>query len=111
MTDHHRLDVLSSLADEIARRKDASPEQSYTAKLLSQGVEKCAKKFGEEAVETALAAVLRDRPHVTAEAADVLYHLLVLLAATEVPLSDVMAELARRQGVSGIAEKASRPRD
>ena len=110
MTDH-RLDVLSSLANEIARRKDASPEQSYTAKLLSQGVEKCAKKFGEEAVETALAAVLGDRAHIAAEAADTLYHLLVLLTATNVPLADVMAELARRQGVSGIAEKASRPKD
>ena len=110
MTDQ-RLDVLAALADEIAARRSASPEASYTAKLLSQGVEKCAKKFGEEAVELALAAVLRDRAHATAEAADVLYHLLVLLAASGVPLSDVMAELARRQGVSGIAEKASRPRD
>ena len=109
MTDH-RLEVLSSLADEIAARKSASPELSYTAKLLSQGVEKSAKKFGEEAVETALAAVLRDKAHITAEAADVLYHLLVLLAASDVKLSSVMDELARRQGVSGIAEKASRPR-
>ena len=109
MTDH-RLEVLSSLADEIAARNSASPELSYTAKLLSQGVEKCAKKFGEEAVETALAAVLRDKAHITAEAADVLYHLLVLLAASDVKLSSVMDELARRQGVSGIAEKASRPR-
>ena len=110
MTDH-RLDVLASLADEVVRRNAASPDTSYTAKLLSQGVEKCAKKFGEEAVELALASVLRDRAHTTAEAADVLYHLLVLLTATNVPLSDVMAELASRQGVSGLAEKASRPTD
>ena len=110
MTDH-RLDVLAALADEIERRRQASSETSYTAKLLSQGPEKCAKKFGEEAVELALASVLRDRAHTTAEAADVLYHLLVLLAASDVALSDVMAELARRQGVSGIAEKASRAKD
>ena len=110
MTDH-RLDVLSALAGEISARKSASPDQSYTAKLISQGVEKCAKKLGEEAVETALAAVLRDKAHIAAESADLLYHLLVLLEATDVNLSDVMAELARRQGVSGIAEKAARPKD
>ena len=110
MTDH-RLEVLATLADEIAMRSTASPETSYTAKLLSQGVEKCAKKFGEEAVELALASVLRDTTHTTAEAADVLYHLIVLLTASGVKLNDVMAELARRQGVSGIAEKASRPKD
>jgi phosphoribosyl-ATP pyrophosphohydrolase len=110
MTDH-RLEVLAALADEIASRKSASPETSYTAKLLSQGVEKCAKKFGEEAVELALAAVLREKTHITAEAADVLYHLLVLLKSSDVALSDVMAELARRQGVSGIAEKAARAKD
>lgn len=110
MTDH-RLDVLAALANEIKARRAQSPEQSYTVKLLSQGVEKCAKKLGEEAVETALAAVLRDKKHIAAESADLLYHLLVLLEATEVPLADVMAELARRQGVSGIIEKASRPRD
>ena len=110
MTDH-RLEVLAALADEVAVRKQASPEASYTAKILSQGVEKCAKKFGEEAVELALAAALRDRAHTTAEAADVIYHLLVLLAAAGVTLPEVMAELARRQGVSGIAEKAARPKD
>jgi len=110
MTDH-QLDVLAALADEVKERKQASPETSYTAKLLSQGVEKCAKKFGEEAVELAIAAVLRDRSHTTAEAADVLYHLLVLLVASGVNLPDVMAELSRRRGTSGIAEKASRPKD
>ena len=110
MTDH-RLEVLAALADEIAKRKSAPPEQSYTAKLLSQGVEKCAKKLGEEAVETALAGVLRDKAHIASESADLLYHLLVLLEATDVRLADVMAELARRQGVSGITEKAARPKD
>ncbi|MBI2717866.1 MAG: phosphoribosyl-ATP diphosphatase [Rhizobiales bacterium] len=107
----HRLDILAELADAIASRRGASPETSYTARLLSQGVEKCAKKLGEEAIEAALAAVTGDKPQVTAEAADLLYHLLVLLEATEVPLAAVMAELARRKAVSGIAEKASRRKD
>jgi len=104
----HRLEVLAALADEVASRRGASPETSYTAKLLSQGIEKCAKKLGEEAIEAALAAVLGDREHLAAEAADVLYHLLVVLEAAGVPLADVMAELERRQGVGGIAEKSSR---
>jgi phosphoribosyl-ATP pyrophosphohydrolase len=108
---NHRLDILAALADEIAARKTASPDQSYTAKLLAQGVERCAKKLGEEAVETALAAVLRDKAHVTSESADLFYHLLVLLEASGVALADVMAELARRQAMSGLAEKAARPKD
>ena len=107
----NRLEVLATLAAEIASRKSASPGQSYTAKLLSQGVVKCAKKLGEEAVETALAAVTGDKLHIASESADLLYHLLVVLEATGVSLSDVMAELERRQGVSGIAEKAARPKD
>jgi phosphoribosyl-ATP pyrophosphohydrolase len=107
MTDH-RLEILSALASEIAQRRNAPPTESYTAKLMSQGVEKCAKKFGEEAVELAIAAVSSDKKHVTAEAADVLYHLLVLLQAKGVGLSEVMAELERRQGVSGLSEKAAR---
>ena len=108
---YHRLEVLAALADEIAERRNASSDESYTAKLLKQGVERCAKKLGEEAVETALAAVSRDKAHVTSEAADLLYHLLVLLEASGVGLADVMGELERRQGVSGIAEKAARPKD
>ena len=104
----HKLEILGNLTDEIAKRRNDSPDQSYTAKLLSQGIEKCAKKVGEEAVELALASMKPDRTHVTLEAADVLYHLLVLLAASNVPLDDVMAELERRQGVSGLAEKAAR---
>ena len=104
----HKLDVLADLANTIAKRRNGSPDQSYTAKLLAQGVEKNTKKFGEEAVELALASMKQDKAHVTSEAADVLYHLLVLLAASNVSLSDVMAELERREGVSGLAEKASR---
>jgi phosphoribosyl-ATP pyrophosphohydrolase len=110
MTDH-RLDILAALSDAIAERKTAPPDQSYTAKLLFKGVEACAKKLGEEAVETALAAVLRDKTQITAETADLLYHLLVLLEASGVKLADVMAELERRQGISGLAEKAARPKD
>ncbi len=108
---HHRLEILAELADEIARRKLASPDESYTAKLLSQGPAKCAKKLGEEAVEAALAAVTGERNHIAAESADLLYHLLVMLEATGVSLNEVMAELARRKGTSGIAEKAARPKD
>lgn len=105
---NHRLEILAGLADAVASRRGASPETSYTAKLLSQGIEKCAKKLGEEAVEAALAAVLGDKRQLTCEAADVLYHLLVVLEAADVPLADVMAELERRRNVSGIAEKTSR---
>jgi phosphoribosyl-ATP pyrophosphohydrolase len=109
MTDH-RLDVLAMLADEIAMRSTASPETSYTAKLLSQGVEKCAKKFGEEAVEAVLASVSGDKAHLAAESADVLYHLLVLWAAAGSTPDDVYAALKAREAQSGIAEKASRPK-
>ena len=97
----HDLQALADLADAIAQRRGESPEHSYTAKLLSQGVEKCAKKFGEEAVELALASMKQDKAHISAEAADV-------LAASDVPLSSVMDELERRKGVSGLAEKAAR---
>ena len=104
----HKLETLATLADAIAKRRAENSDQSYTAKLLSQGLEKCAKKFGEEAVELALAAMGQDKAHVTAEAADVLYHFLVLLEAASVPLSAVMDELKAREGVSGIAEKTAR---
>lgn len=109
--DQHRLSVLAELADEIVARRGADKATSYTARLLSQGIEKCAKKFGEEAVEAALAAMTGDRMHVVSEAADVIYHLLVLLTAADVPFESVMAELARRRGTSGIAEKASRHKE
>lgn len=100
---------LDLLAATIASRAGAAPGESYTAKLLAQGTAKCAKKLGEEAVEAALAAVEPGAPSLAAEAADVLYHLLVTLAAAGVSPEAVAAELARRRGVSGIAEKASRP--
>ena len=100
--------TLDALFATIAARKGADPDTSWTAKLLSKGPEKCAEKFGEEAVEAIIEAVKGDRAALTGEAADVLYHLLVMLAACDVPLGDVMDELARRQGTSGIAEKAAR---
>ena len=100
--------TLDDLYATILARKDADPESSWTAKLLAKGPEKCAEKFGEEAVEAIIEAVKDDRAGLTSEAADVLYHLLVMLAARDVPLSDVLEELARRQGTSGIAEKATR---
>jgi phosphoribosyl-ATP pyrophosphohydrolase len=106
MTERHTIDHLFAT---IAARKEAgNSEQSYTAKLLSQGVEKCAKKFGEEAVETALAAVSGNKAHLAAESADALYHLLVLWAAAGITPDDVYAALKAREGQSGIAEKASR---
>ncbi|MDP2086659.1 MAG: phosphoribosyl-ATP diphosphatase [Gemmobacter sp.] len=102
-------DVLRSLAATIAARKDADPDSSWTAKLLAKGPEKCAEKFGEEAVEAIIEAVKGDRNKLAAEAADVLYHLLVMLAARDVTLDQVLAVLAARQGTSGLAEKAARP--
>jgi phosphoribosyl-ATP pyrophosphohydrolase len=102
------MTALDRLAATIAARKEADPESSWTAKLLAKGPEKCAEKFGEEAVEAIIEAVKGDRDRLTAEAADVLYHLLVMLAAREVTLADVLAELERREGMSGLAEKAAR---
>ncbi|GHF72522.1 phosphoribosyl-ATP diphosphatase [Seohaeicola zhoushanensis] len=102
------MSALERLAATVAARRGADPEESWTAKLLSKGPEKCAEKFGEEAVEAIIEAVKGDRARLTAEAADVLYHLLVMLAARDVALADVLAELERREGTSGIAEKASR---
>ncbi|PCH74932.1 MAG: phosphoribosyl-ATP diphosphatase [Rhodobacteraceae bacterium] len=102
------MSILSDLAATIEARKSADPDSSWTARLLAKGPEKCAEKFGEEAIEAIIEAVKGDRAALTAEAADVLYHLLVMLAARDVPLDDVLAELARRQGTSGIAEKAAR---
>ncbi|MWB77568.1 phosphoribosyl-ATP diphosphatase [Pseudooceanicola sp. 216_PA32_1] len=102
------MSTLETLAATIAARKGADPDTSWTAKLLSRGPEKCAEKFGEEAVEAIIEAVKGDRARLTSEAADVLYHLLVMLAARDVTLDDVLAELARREGTSGVAEKAGR---
>ncbi len=102
------MSALERLAATIAARKGADPESSWTAKLLAKGPEKCAEKFGEEAVEAIIEAVRGDREKLTEEAADVLYHLLVMLAARDVTLAQVEAVLTRREGVSGIAEKAGR---
>jgi phosphoribosyl-ATP pyrophosphohydrolase len=100
--------TLESLDRIIAERAGAGADRSYTAKLLAAGPAAAAKKLGEEAVETAIAAVQRDRGALTREAADVLYHLLVVLRAGGVPLEDVMAELDSRTSQSGLAEKAAR---
>jgi phosphoribosyl-ATP pyrophosphohydrolase len=102
------MTALDRLAATIAARKGADPDKSWTAKLLAKGPEKCAEKFGEEAVEAIIEAVKGDRAKLTAEAADVVYHLLVMLAARDVTLADVLAELERREGTSGIAEKVAR---
>ena len=99
---------LDRLAATVAARRDADPEASWTAKLLAQGPERCAEKFGEEAVEAIIEAVRGDRARLAEEAADVLFHLTVMLAARDVALDDVYAVLDRREGVSGLAEKASR---
>ena len=102
--------TLHDLAARVKERAQASAETSYTRKLLDKGISHCAKKLGEEAVETALAAVGEDRDHLIAEAADLLYHLLVVLEARGVSLTEVEAALAARTGMSGLEEKASRPR-
>jgi len=101
-------DILTQLAKTIEARKGADPESSWTAKLLSKGPEKAAEKFGEEAVEAIIEAVKGDKAALTREAADVIYHLMVMLAARDVALSDVLAELKRRTSQSGISEKANR---
>ena len=102
------MTALDRLAATILSRKGADPDTSWTAKLFAKGPEKCAEKFGEEAVEAIIEAVKGDRAKLTAEAADVVYHLLVMLAARDVTLADVLAELERREGTTGIAEKAAR---
>lgn len=101
-------DPLAPLAALIASRKGADPASSYTASLFAKGPGKCAEKFGEEAIEAIIAAATGDRENLTAEAADVIYHLMVMLAARDVDWADVMAILDARSGVSGHAEKAAR---
>ena len=102
-------DTLDRLFATIAARKDAGDAaNSYTAKLLAGGIEKCAKKFGEEAVEAALAAMTGDKDHLASESADVLYHLAVLWAAAGITPEDVYAKLMAREAQSGLAEKAAR---
>jgi phosphoribosyl-ATP pyrophosphohydrolase len=100
--------TLSDLERRIKERAQASADKSYTRQLLDKGVAHCAKKFGEEAIETTLAAVGESRERLASEAADLLYHLLVLLEARAVTLAEVEAVLAQRQTQSGLEEKASR---
>jgi phosphoribosyl-ATP pyrophosphohydrolase len=100
--------TLEQLASIVAERARADASASYTRQLLDQGVEKCAKKLGEEAIETSLAAISGRREALVAESADLLYHLLVLLEARDVKLADVLGELERRAARSGLEEKASR---
>ena len=101
-------DTLLRLARTIEARKSADPETSWTAKLMAQGPEKAAEKFGEEAVEAIIEAVKGDRERLAEEAADVIYHLLVMLAARDVTVEDVLAILEAREGTSGLDEKAAR---
>ncbi|MBA3054684.1 MAG: phosphoribosyl-ATP diphosphatase [Sphingomonadales bacterium] len=101
-------DTLSRLEATIAQRLGADPATSYVAALKAKGVGKIAQKVGEEATETVIAALSGDRAELVGEAADLMFHLIVLLGASGVPLGDVLAELDRREGVSGIAEKAAR---
>ena len=99
---------LADLERIVAQRAAASPEESWTAKLVAGGQKKAAKKFGEEAVEAVIAAISDDRKNLTDEAADVIFHLLVVLKIAGIPFSDVLSELERRTAQSGIAEKAAR---
>lgn len=101
-------EILARLEATIAARRDADPDSSYVAKLNAKGLGKIAQKLGEEAVETVIAALEGDRGELIGEAADLLFHLMVLLGAKDVRLAEVLAELDRREGTSGIAEKASR---
>lgn len=100
--------TLADLEARIAERAGASPEESWTAKLIAAGPERAAKKFGEEAVEAVIAAVKGDRAELIAESADVLYHLLVVLKSRDIALQDVLSQLEARTARSGLAEKAAR---
>ena len=100
--------TLHALAARVKERAQASADVSYTRKLIDRGVAHCAKKLGEEAVETAIAAIAEDRGRLIAEAADLLYHLLVLWADCVIRPEEVWAKLLARDGISGIAEKAAR---
>ncbi|MEO0441768.1 MAG: phosphoribosyl-ATP diphosphatase, partial [Pseudomonadota bacterium] len=99
-------DILQSLEATIRQHRDADPKDSYVASLRAKGRAKMAEKLGEEAVEAVIAAVQDDQTSMTGEAADVLFHLMVLLADMDLSIDDILAELARREGLSGIAEKA-----
>jgi len=103
--------TLADLERTVAARSTASPDESWTARLVEAGQQKAAKKLGEEAVETVIAALSEDHDSLVAETADLLYHLLVVLKIAGVPLSDVMTELGKRTGQSGLQEKAARDGD
>ena len=100
--------TLQTLEQTIIARKSADPSSSWTAKLLAKGPEKCAEKFGEEAIEASIEAVKGDRQALTSEAADVIYHLMVMLASRDIAFNDVIDELSRRSSISGIDEKSRR---
>ena len=100
--------ILQTLEQTIISRKSADPNSSWTAELLANGPEQCAKKFGEEAIEAIIEAVKGDQKALISEAADVVYHLMVMLASRDISFNDVLAELARRSGTSGLEEKAQR---
>ncbi len=102
------LAVIARLDAAIRARRGADPDSSHTARLFARGTRKCAQKFGEEAVEAVIAASVDDREELKLESADALYHLMVMLASRGLSLADVARVLEAREGVSGIAEKASR---
>lgn len=102
------MDILSRLEQTIAKRSSGNPDVSYVAKLNARGLPVMARKLGEEATETLIAALTGDQEELTGEAADLLFHLLVLLDAKDVPFAKVLDELARREGLSGLEEKAAR---
>ncbi len=103
--------ILDRLFETIVSRKTADPTASYTAKLFSRGRSRIAQKVGEEAVETVIAAATDDTAHIITESADLLYHLLVLWADADIRPEQVWQTLESREGVSGIAEKNSRPKE
>lgn len=103
--------TLHTLEQTIRQRRSADPSASYVAKLAARGRAKIAQKVGEEAVETVIAAMADDRAEIVGESADLIFHLMMLLADMDVPFDAVLDELDRREGVSGIAEKAARPKD
>ena len=102
------METLKRLEQVIAERRNASPDESYVAKLNAKGIEKIAQKLGEEATETIIAALSGSREEVVGESADLLFHLIVLLQARRINLDEVMQEIDRREGISGLDEKASR---
>jgi phosphoribosyl-ATP pyrophosphohydrolase len=102
------MDTLSRLEQTITERRNAAAGESYVAQLHARGLPVIARKLGEEAIETVIAALLGERDELVGEAADILFHLMVLLSARDIPLADVLAELDRREGTSGLVEKAAR---